>query len=66
MTKLLRYRDLIERQIVSNRMTLRRWIAQQDFPAPMRLGPNSVAWREDEIERWLDTRLRPPQTHIAT
>ena len=23
------------------------------FPAPVRLGPNSVAWRADEIDRWI-------------
>ena len=28
------------------------------FPFPVSLGPNSVAWFEDEIEAWLATRPR--------
>jgi len=56
--KFLRYSDLKARQIVTNRMTLRRWIAEQGFPAGVQLGPNSVAWREDEIEAWLASRQR--------
>jgi len=56
--KFLRYSDLKARQIVTNRMTLRRWIAEQGFPVGVQLGPNSVAWREDEIESWLASRQR--------
>ena len=29
-----------------------------DFPAPMQLGPNSIGWYEDEIDTWLETRPR--------
>ncbi len=48
--KLLRYADLVERGLVRNRMTLRRWILAGRFPAPIALGPNTLAWPEDEIE----------------
>lgn len=27
-----------------------------DFPSPVRLGPKSVAWRSDEVERWVLSR----------
>ena len=28
------------------------------FPAPFQLGPNAVAWFEDEIDDWLASRPR--------
>ena len=65
MAKLLRYLDLKERGIVNNRMTLRRWIAERGFPAGVQLGPNSIAWPEDEIETWLKSRVRVSKTEAA-
>lgn len=56
MSKFLRYRDLEARGIVKNRMTLKRWMDAQAFPRPYRLGPNSVAWKESEIEEWAQQR----------
>ena len=29
-----------------------------DFPAPIQLGPNSIGWYEDEIDAWLERRPR--------
>jgi prophage regulatory protein len=54
--KLLRYADLVEGGIVNNRTTLSRWIEQHGFPKPIRLGPNSVAWAEEEVSKWLEAR----------
>ena len=28
------------------------------FPRPVKLGPNSIAWRSDEIESWIESRER--------
>lgn len=41
-----------------SRMTLHRWVAAGDFPGPIRTGPNSVRWRADEVQRWIDSRER--------
>ena len=30
---------------------------EDDFPAPVRLGPNSVAFVEEEIEVWMERRV---------
>ena len=34
------------------------------FPSPLRLGPASIGWLEDEIDEWIqqkaDLRLSPP------
>jgi predicted DNA-binding transcriptional regulator AlpA len=57
---LLRFADLKRRGIVRNWTTLLRWIAEQGFPAGIELGPNSRAWDEAEVDRWLAARRRRP------
>lgn len=52
----LRYKDLEELGICENRMSLRRWIARDLFPAPILLSPNCVAWRSDEVNAFLESR----------
>ena len=37
-------------------VTLWRWTRCRDFPAPIKLGPNSVGWLEAEIDDWLAAR----------
>ncbi|MDA2927997.1 AlpA family phage regulatory protein [Acidobacteria bacterium AH-259-G07] len=54
--KLLRYSDLVQQGIVNNRMTLKRWIEAGDFPSPVRLGINTIAWHATEVKEWLDAR----------
>jgi prophage regulatory protein len=54
--KLLRYGDLVQRGVVRNRTTLARWQDRNQFPKPIKIGPNTVAWRESDVEQWLDTR----------
>ena len=29
-------------------------MAKGDFPRPMRLGPRAVAWRESDVQEWID------------
>jgi prophage regulatory protein len=36
--------------------TVYKWIREGRFPAPVRLGENSVGWREADIEAWLAAR----------
>lgn len=54
--RLLRFADLKARKIVSNRVTLGRWIESLNFPPGFLIGENSRAWRESDIERWLAER----------
>ena len=56
MVRVLRFKDLKSRGIIQSRMTLARWIASAGFPRPIRLGENSRAWDEVEIDAWLDSR----------
>jgi predicted DNA-binding transcriptional regulator AlpA len=53
-----RYRDLEAFGIVSNRVTLNRWIKARGFPAPVRLGENTAAWIASEVDGWLEGRER--------
>lgn len=61
----LRFPDLVERGIVKNRMTLSRWTRERGFPAAVKLGPNTCAWREDEVAEWLARRERAEPSAAA-
>ena len=37
-------------------ITVLRWQKEGRFPMRRRLGPNTIAWREDEIDRWCESR----------
>jgi predicted DNA-binding transcriptional regulator AlpA len=63
---LLRYRDLVARKIITNRMTLKRWIDGQGFPPGFILGPNTRAWFEEEIDAWVASRPRSSISVSAT
>lgn len=52
----LRYSDLKAGGIVRNRATLYRWIKLYGFPKGFLIGPNTRAWRKDEVEVWLRSR----------
>ncbi|WOS61382.1 helix-turn-helix transcriptional regulator [Sinorhizobium fredii] len=56
MTRLLRFADLKKRQIVTSWPQLRRMVERYGFPSGILLGPNTRAWREEEIEDWLARR----------
>jgi predicted DNA-binding transcriptional regulator AlpA len=57
---LLRFRDLKDRRIVTNHVTLGRWIKREGFPPGHKLGPNTRAWREADVEAWLASRSTGP------
>jgi len=42
------------------RSTIYRMIARQQFPGPVRIGDRAVAWRQDELDSWINAR---PRTH---
>src|SRR3990167_6469176 len=44
-----RYADLFCMGIVTNRVTLRRWIASGNFPPAIRLSANTIAWRAESV-----------------
>jgi predicted DNA-binding transcriptional regulator AlpA len=52
----LRFNDLREQGIVSNRMTLQRWIRARGFPAGIAMSPRIRAWASDEVLAWIEQR----------
>ena len=53
--KLLSYADL-EVMGLGVRSTIWRMIRMNEFPAPLRIGINKVAWPESQIKEWLKAR----------
>lgn len=54
--------------------SLHRWVNEGRFPSPVKLGPNSVGWRESDLRDWLESREvvgqgeaadSDPQAHAA-
>ncbi|CAN5405859.1 hypothetical protein BH10PSE7_BH10PSE7_34020 [soil metagenome] len=56
MHKRLRFRDLRERGVVHNWVTLKRWEQSLGFPPGQMTGPNTRTWTEKEIDNWLESR----------
>ncbi|MCB1762180.1 MAG: AlpA family phage regulatory protein [Gammaproteobacteria bacterium] len=54
---ILRRRE-VERVTGLSASTIRRKEISGEFPARIRLGPNSIGWRADEVTQWIDERKR--------
>lgn len=54
-TKVLRLAAVLE-TVGMKKSTIYKWIREGTFPAPVRLGVQSVGWREADIEAWLAAR----------
>ena len=66
MARLVRYAELLPRYgITFSRMHLRRLIAASNFPSPVKLGENTIAWIETDISAWIDG-LRADRDHLAS
>jgi len=50
-----RYEDLKKLFKVS-RSSLARWELRGDFPRRIHMGKNSIGWRSDEVQQWLQER----------
>jgi len=40
-----------------SRTTLWRWIRSGHFPQPLKIGPNSLAWTEDQVTQWIASKF---------
>lgn len=54
--KLVRFVDLKARGIVRSWPTLLSWIKREGFPPGFMLAPQTRAWDEAEIDRWIEAR----------
>lgn len=55
--RLLRADEVVRRTGLS-RTTIWRKERDGEFPRRVKLGGNSVAWREKEVEKWISSRPR--------
>ena len=56
-TRILRLPEVLVRVGLS-RSTVYQLMAAGDFPASVRLTPNAVGWRSDDIDGWIASRQR--------
>ncbi len=56
-TRLIRLPE-VQHRVGLGRSTIYRWMAEGKFPKPVQLGGYAVAWAEDEVERWITSRLQ--------
>ena len=54
--RLLRLKE-VKMRVGLGRSTIYRWISEGNFPKPVKLGMQSVAWREDDIDYWVNARI---------
>jgi len=55
-TNLLRLPAVMER-VGYRRSTIYRLVGSGEFPPPIELGPNAIAWSSDEIDAWINHRI---------
>ena len=55
MPHIYRYDDLHNLFKIS-RSSLARWESTGSFPKRIKIGANSIGWRSDEVEQWLQDR----------
>ena len=58
MPTILLRRPEVTRRTGLSRSTLYVWMARGAFPKPIKLGTRSIAWRESDIEDWINERER--------
>lgn len=63
-TTLLRL-PLVESTCGLKKSSIYARIKEGKFPAPVQLGPKSVAWRSDEISQWVDSRPRVKRVEVS-
>lgn len=56
--RIIRGYKAAEKKVGKSRVQIWRDISAGTFPPPLELGPNSVAWFEDELDAWLASRPR--------
>ena len=64
--KLLRVKQVTD-MIGFSRSEIYRLLSLGRFPVQIRIGERAVAWRSDEIQRWIDERVaaRDDTTRLA-
>ena len=54
--RLIRKTQVLDRTSISNSSTLYYFISKGMFPSPVKIGKRTVAWREEEVDAWIENR----------
>ena len=49
-------RSAVVPMVPCSRSTLKRWVREGKFPAPVKLGDRMTAWRASDVTAWLASR----------
>ena len=55
--RLCRLKEVMERTGLS-RSTIYGWMKEGRFPSSVELGQRSVAWRSDDLDQWIRSRIQ--------
>jgi prophage regulatory protein len=50
--------EALQAQVPAGHSTIYDWMAKGLFPRPVKIGARAVAWRQSDIDRWLEDRAR--------
>ena len=56
MLRFLRRPEVLATTAIGGTSTLYDWMDQGEFPRPVTLGARAVAWREDDVLAWINSR----------
>jgi prophage regulatory protein len=37
---------------------VRKWVKEGKFPAPVKVGPNFIAWPESVVQKWISDKVK--------
>lgn len=57
MNKRFMRRPEVEQQTGFSTSTLYRKVKKGEFPAPIRISENCVAWLESDVQEWIEARI---------
>ncbi len=55
----LRKKELLQYVVPFSGSTLERKVRSGDFPAPIKIGRSITAWRNSDVQHWLDAQVQP-------
>jgi prophage regulatory protein len=50
----------VRQKVGLSRSAIYKLISEGQFPRQISIGPRSVAWCQQDLERWIEERLNPP------
>ena len=45
--------------------TIWLWVKKGLFPKPHKIGPNTTAWKIEEVRQWIEDKSKREETHHA-